>query len=258
MTGLPFTLEVKFTDTVSGALGSPCTPPYKVASRTPDGLPTEAKLTIGEGTYVFGSEPNATAVTDRSVQGTTPHLETLFISASEGPVSPKAYDPGAQVSTISIQMKAGELPPPEASCDWRSSVIFDRPFYSTSSFRLIDLGPGANQTSGSLLPQQVTVVGIASGSSHAAPKQPERHDAATAILGVWTAKQKGGMFVPSDIEFTPTEQISDSQRWSVKYVVDGDQVTIIPKNGYPRTCQVNGEEMQCQTTLGAASYVRLK
>ena len=258
LTGLPFRLEVKFTDTIGGALGSPCTLPYKVASRTPDGLPTEAKLTIGEGTYVFGSEPNAMAVSDRTVQGTTPHLETLFIRASEGPVYPNSFNPGAQLSTISIQMKTGELPPPQASCDWRSSVIFEKPSYATSSFGLIDLKPGGNHTSGTLLPERATIVGIDTAPTHAAQKQADQHDAAKSIFGVWTAKQKGGMFIPSDIEYTPTEQISNSQHWSVKYVVDGAQVTIIPKNGSPRTCQANGEEMQCQSALGLVTYVRLK
>jgi hypothetical protein len=79
------------------------------------------------------------------------------------------------------------------------------------------------------------------------------------LIGKWTAKAPGAIYTASDIEFTPTEQLSQGNRWATQYVTNADTITVVPTGAPPRTCKmISGDEMACQSLVGIDVYVRRK
>jgi hypothetical protein len=79
------------------------------------------------------------------------------------------------------------------------------------------------------------------------------------LIGQWSAQDKGIPEVPGEIEFTPEEQIEDGKRTPVKYELDGNSITVIPKDGHVRTfTMVDEEQMKWVIAMHTFKYVRMK
>ncbi len=256
LSGLPFVLQVRFTDTKGGELGSTCGAPYGVASSTPKDIPVKATLTIGVQPYVFGRDEPASGATDRVVQGSNPRLRALFVRASEGPTDTGQSMPNYMTSTAPIQLTL-QSTGPEASCDWRGSVALVVSEAASAGVILRETGPAGHNGGANLLPESASVEGLPTLAKVIAKAPGKASIPTNPIIGVWVDKVSGAVQL-TPIEFTPTEDISAGVHLKVKYVVAGDTVVIIPEGAVPRTCKVDGDEMSCQTSAGVLQYVRLR
>ena len=76
------------------------------------------------------------------------------------------------------------------------------------------------------------------------------------ILGRWTAKEQGGFFRLSNVEFTETEQITGAgERHKVRYEIKGDTVRVIPEGAFSRQCAMHGPD---SLVCDVGEYVRVK
>jgi hypothetical protein len=82
------------------------------------------------------------------------------------------------------------------------------------------------------------------------------------ILGKWTAADRSGFMVPSDVEFTPTEQVNGpNERYAVSYTFKDGVVEVMPRDGsaLPRQCKLRDQNtLECNAMGIPMVFTRIK
>jgi hypothetical protein len=254
--GPDVTLVFTWNDT-GEPLGSICKPYRGLSSMTPPSATESVVLTVGDYSYNFGQLPNLHADMERFTQGVDqPHVSEFNIYLREGgrSIDSRVVPNTGSFTDIHIGMDDGRI---HGSCDWRESLSM--PLRYESSDIIVGQRKRRN-TEVEVVYSKLVIDGPypAGGGNSGATSSRERRS--NPIIGVWRNMSDNAFMRVPNIEFTPTQEIDDGQRFNVTYDVQGNTVYVNDPRSFSPKCVITGpDRMTCtQPIVGTVDLARVR